>query len=337
MLPSHRPSDMPPPTYEVPAIAPSSPTPVTLEAVTSTRPRSLRGWVTPPLVKRFLASFAVTMVVGGAALGAVGARGTSLGSLLGTSPQVVVVRGSSTIAELAGPLSASLQSSRPGLALRYETSSSAAGIGALARGEVEIAASSRPATEAEKSAASSAGHPLTEHVIAKDGIAVVVNPDNPVSEMTLDQLRAVLTGRATSWAQLGGRNVPVSVLLRPEEQGSHEVIKAAVLDHGEAYAQGAEVVRRTEDVVARVKADPGAIGYVSFLATGSAKALKLTAGSVNPVPPSAATIRSGAYPLRRDLFLYTRSDASPKSREVVRFLLGPGQGIAREAGFVTLE
>ena len=58
---------------------------------------------------------------------------------------------------------------------------------------------------------------------------------------------------------------------------------------------------------------------------------------MNAVPPSAATIRSGAYPLRRDLFLYTRENASPNAREVVRFLMGPGQSVVREAGFVTLE
>jgi phosphate transport system substrate-binding protein len=347
MNPSYRPSELPP--YEVPAAVPSNPTPATMEApATGHDVPSGPGFLASPLVKRFVTSFALTLVIGGipVALGtspggplatfAARAHGATYGGQ-GTEKKVVVVRGSSTVAELAGPLSAALQSSRPDLALRYESSSSGAGLGALVRGEVEIAASSRPASEAELRAAESAGHALTEHVIARDGIAVVVHPDNPVSLMTLDQLRGVLTGRITSWSELGGRPTRINVLLRPEEQGSHEVIKSAVLDHGEAYALGAEVVRRTEDVTARVRADADAIGYVSFLGVGSAKAVKLTAGTVNPVPPSSATIRSGAYPLKRDLFVYTRNDASPNARDVVRFLVGPGQSVVREAGFVTLE
>ena len=339
---SFRPSELPP--YEVPAAVPSNPTPATMEAPATGRDvPSASGFLARPLVKRFVTSFALTLVIGGIPV----ALGTSPGGPLaalaarahgrGTEKPVVVVRGSSTIAELAAPLSAALQSSRPDLGLRYESSSSGAGLGALVRGEVEVAASSRPASEAELRAAESAGHPLIEHVIARDGIAVVVHPDNPVSLMTLDQLRGILTGRITSWAELGGRPTRINVLLRPEEQGSHEVMKSAVLDHGDTYALGAEVVRRTEDVTARVRADADAIGYVTFLGVGSAKAVKLTAGTVNPVPPSAATIRSGAYPLKRDLFLYTRNDASPNARHVVRFLLGPGQGVVREAGFVTLE
>lgn len=347
MSPSLRPSELPP--YEVPAAVPSNPTPATMEAPASGRGMGHDGPSTPgffggPLMKRFLTSFALTLVVGGIPV----AFGTSQGGPLAAlaarahgagSPEasIVVVRGSSTIAELAGPLAAALQGARPELRLRYETSSSGAGLGALVRGEVEVAASSRPASEAETRAAEAAGHALSEHVVARDGIAVVVHPDNPVSVMTLDQLRGVLTGRITSWAQLGGRPTRINVLLRPEEQGSHEVMKSAVLDHGDTYALGAEVVRRTEDVAARVRADADAIGYVTFLGVGAAKAVKLTAGTVNPVPPSAATIRSGAYPLKRDLFLYTRRDASPNAREVVRFLLGPGQGVVREAGFVTLE
>ncbi len=289
-----------------------------------------------PSLRRFLVSFGVTLAVGGVAIGVM--QHPSIARALPAAGRpVVVVRGSSTIGELAGPLGAALRQTRPDFGIRYETTSSGAGLGALVRGEIDVAASSRPASEAEKAAAEHAGKPLVEHVVARDAIAVIVNADNPVSSMTLDQLRGVMTGRITTWSELGGRPSRINVLLRPEEQGSHEVLKTAVLDRGEGYAEGAEVVRRTEDVTERVRLDPDAIGYVTFLATGPTKSLKLTAGSVNPVPPSAATIRSGAYPLRRDLFLYTRLDSSPQSHEIVKFLLGPGQSVVREAGFVPLD
>ena len=341
MLPPYRPSDIP---HEIPIgtlpPAPSSASPLSVGAPPSSRPGA-PAVTRRLLVKRFFVSFAATLVIGGIPVALSGTPGG--GALLGTltaraaTRPVVVVGGSSTIAELGRPASAALASAHPGLGLRYEVSSSGGGLGGLVRGEIEIAASSRPASDAEKAAAEKAGHHLVEHVIGRDGIAVVVHPDNPVSALTLEQLRGVLTGRITNWSELGGRKARINLLVRPEEQGSHEVIKAAVLDHGEAYASNAEVVRKTDDVSARVRLDPDAIGYVSFLGTGSAKALKLTAGSVNAVPPSAATIRSGAYPLRRDLFLYTRENASPNAREVVRFLMGPGQSVVREAGFVTLE
>ncbi len=289
-----------------------------------------------PALRRFLVSFAATLVVGGTGL-VLADRALSSASAATAEKGVVVVRGSSTVGELAGPLTNALQAIRPDLTIRYETTSSSAGIGALVRGEIELAASSRPASEAEKLAAEGSGRGLVEHVVARDGIAVVVHPDNPVTSLTLEQLRAILTGRIASWSELGGRPARINVLLRPPEQGSHEVLKAAVLDHGEVYATGAEVVRRTEDVAERVRLDPNAIGYVTFLATGATKALRLTAGSVNAVPPTPATIRSGAYPLRRDLFVISRREPSPSARAVLGFLLGPGQDVVREAGFVTLE
>lgn len=289
-----------------------------------------------PSVRRFLVSFAATLVVGGAGL-VLADRALSSASAATAEKGVVVLRGSSTVGEIAAPLANALRTTRPDLAIRYEVTSSAAGIGALVRGEIELAASSRPLSDAEKLAGDASGRGLVEHVIARDGIAVIVHPDNPVASLTLEQLRGILTGRITSWSELGGKPARINVLLRPPEHGSHEVLKAAVLDHGEGYANGAEIVRRTEDVAERVRLDPDAIGYVTFLATGPTKALRLTAGSVNAVPPTPATLRSGAYPLRRDLFVISRREPSPGARAVLGFLLGPGQDVVREAGFVTLE
>lgn len=248
--------------------------------------------------------------------------------------KTVVLRGSTTVGELSTPITTALAAAHPNVTLRFEPSSSAAGLGALVRGEVEMAGASRQASPAELENAKQANTELVEHVIARDGIAVIVHPDNPVQALSIDQLRAVLTGKTTSWSAVGGRKAKINVLVRPEEQGSHEFIKEAVFRPGDDYPRSAEIVRRSEDVVERVRNDPNAIGYVTFLLTGSTKALKLHEHGAQAVPPSAATIRDGSYPLRRELFIYTRPDASAESREALAFLLGPGQAVVREAGLV---
>lgn len=253
------------------------------------------------------------------------------------SPVVVTMRGSSTVGEMAPALGSAIATAHPETTLRFEATSSGSGLGALARHEIDLAGASRPATAEEIAFAHGQGSELVEHVIARDALAIVVHPENRASSLSLEQLRGILTGKITNWSQVGGRSLPIRVLTRGEDQGSHEIIKTAVFHPGDAYTEHAEVVRKTEDVVEHVRMDPAAIGFVTSRATGPTKTLALKINPKTMVTPSAATIRSGRYPLRRDLYLYTRRDVSPGAQAVLGLLLDPSSRIAAEAGFVPLD
>jgi eukaryotic-like serine/threonine-protein kinase len=290
------------------------------------------------------AAFAGVLAVAGVALGlhvAKAAKPPAAAATVAAAPaapapaarSVVTMSGSSTVAELGAHWSSALAATRKDIELRVEPTSTAAGLGALARREVDLVGASRYATEDELALARANGVELEPHVVARDGLAVVVHPDNRVDALSLEQLRGILTGRTKTWAGVGGGRGTVHLLARPEDQGSSEILRHAVLRPGDALADNVEIIRKSEDVVARVLRDPSAISFVTFRDVAGTKALKLKIGGA-PIGPSTQTIRSERYPLRRDLLVYTRRDARREATDIITFLSGPGKRLAAESGFV---
>jgi serine/threonine-protein kinase len=246
----------------------------------------------------------------------------------------VILAGSSTVSDLGARWSSALSASRTDLSLRVTPTSTSAGLGALARREVDLAGASRPANDEELALARSEGVELEPHVVARDALAVVVHPDNRVNALSLEQLRGILTGRVTQWSAVGGAKGPIHILARAEDQGSSEIVQSLVLHPGDTIADSAEIVRRSDDTLARVLHDPFAVTVVPFQYVGSAKAVKLRVGSGPALAPSAQTIRSDKYPLIRELFLYTRPDSNAQARAVLAFVERSGRSITAESGFV---
>jgi phosphate binding protein len=250
-----------------------------------------------------------------------------------TAASVVVMSGSSTVAELGTHWSSAFGASRKDVELRVEPTSTAAGLGALARREVDLVGASRYATDDEIALARANGVELEPHVVAHDGLAVIVHPDNRVDALSIEQLRGILTGRIKTWSGVGGAKGAIHLLARPEDQGSSEILRHLVLREGDTVADNVEVIRKTDDAIARVLRDPNAVSFVTFRDVGASKALKLkSAGAL--IGPSTQTIRSQRYPLRRDLLVYTRRDARPQANDIVSFLEGPGKHVVAESGFV---
>ncbi len=212
-------------------------------------------------------------------------------------------------------------------------SESGSGNGAkgLINGTCDIGDMSRPMKDNEFAAAAAKGVQPVAHVVAYDGIAVVVNEANPVKAITMEQTQKIYTGEITNWKQLGGNDAEIVVVGRDTSSGTFETFEGLVLNKKPVKAT-AEVVGSNQAVANRVKATPNAIGYVGIGYITGLKALP-----VNGIMPTVKTVQSGEYPIARPLFMYT--NGFPKmGSEVFRFvtlhLTEDGQRMVEEVGFV---
>lgn len=195
---------------------------------------------------------------------------------------------------------------------------SSAGIEAVLNGTAEIATSSRDLTptEAEKG-------DFDVTVIASDGIAVIVNPDNPVKNLSTDELRAIYSGEIVNWQALGGEDLPILLVNRDEASGTREAFKTIVMkdtpfDRHATVLPGTGQVR---DVVSRTK---GAIGYISIgFVESKFSPNKVHAVSVDGVLPTEQNVSDGKYPISRNLYFFTIGEKSPETQAYIDFVLSP--------------
>jgi phosphate transport system substrate-binding protein len=214
------------------------------------------------------------------------------------------------------------------------------GFQTLGTGASDIAMSTRRIKPAEREALSALGDmtdAASEHVMALDGIAVIVNPANPVSQLDVTQLRAIFTGALSDWSQLGGSAGAVSPWARNKESGTYDTFADLVMG-GQPLAPTARSSDDDSAIAATVAQDPGAIGFVSQAHIGTAKPVAVAATGGVPVKPTAFTLSTEDYPFTRRLYLYTASH--PKNPFVMRFaefVQSPaGQAVVEKAGFVPL-
>lgn len=209
---------------------------------------------------------------------------------------------------------------------------SSAGIEAVANGTAEVATSSRSLNADEEQLG------LTTIPVAHDGIAVIVNPDNPVQNLSIEQLRDIYAGRITNWSEVGGEDLPIQLVNRDEASGTREAFKTIVMD-GEAFDRRAAVLSGTGQVRDVVSRSRGAIGYISMGFVDSAYAeTEVRAISVNHVEPSEKTIASGGYPISRDLYFFTKGEPTGQVAAYIDYVLSPAMDEQiREAGFIPVS
>lgn len=243
----------------------------------------------------------------------------------------ITVAGSTTVLPIAEAASEKIKKEQ-GITALVSGLGSSAGIEAVVNGTADIATSSRDLTEAEKSSTD-----LLKTVIAHDGIAIIVNPQNPIQNISLENLRGIYAGTITNWREIGGPDEPILVVNRDEASGTREAFKTIVM-RGTPFDQSAAVLPGTgqvRDVVSRTK---NAIGYISlgFVESSFTKE-KVKAISVDGVSASEQTIQSKAYPISRDLFLFTRESISPDAQAFIDFILSSAMDeTIKEAGYLPL-
>jgi len=219
---------------------------------------------------------------------------------------------------------------------------SGTGISALLGKSADICASSRDMSAEEKKKAADQGIALRETVTARDGIALIVHPSNPVNQLTQEQLRKIYTGAATQWDQVGGEAKSITALSRESSSGTFAFFQEHVLKK-EDYAAAVRLMPATAAIIQAVSEDAQSIGYVGLgytLETGAkVKVLSIKKDDSAPaIVPSEATVRDASYSIARPLYFYSNQQDPAVAAQFLQFCAGPeGQKIVKEAGYVPVN
>lgn len=201
--------------------------------------------------------------------------------------------GSTSMEKVIGALSESYMAANKDVTVNYNPTGSGAGITAVQEGTCDIGLSSRALKDEEKAAG------LKETVLAYDGIAIIVHPDNPVSDLSIEQIAKLYTGEITNWKDVGGSDAEVVLIGREAASGTRDGFES--ITGTKDKCQYRQELTSTGDVITAVSQNPDAIGYASLAAIkDSVKAL-----SVDGVTPSETTVKDGSYPVQRPFVLVT--------------------------------
>lgn len=180
--------------------------------------------------------------------------------------------------------------------------------------------------------------PDQEHIVAIDSIVVITNPQNPVQRVSMDDLADIYTGKITNWAQLGGPDLAITVVDRPEGGGTKSTFQNTVLGDNVAVTSNAIIAEDNNTVARLVNAEPGAISYTGYAFQRGAKALTLVNECGMPMQPDAFSARTEEYALQRRLYLYNRGDLTDiASKAFLDYALSPNADeVIVKAGFIDL-
>jgi len=241
-----------------------------------------------------------------------------------TAPFTISIGGSTSVTPLMESLQAEYANVRPNV--RISISGTGSGDGITNAGiNYQIGMSSRDLTPAEQ------GRGLREEVIAIDGIAVIVNRNNAVSNLSVEQIYGIYTGTITNWNQVGGRNAPIAVVSREVGSGTRSAFEEIVRFQGRLLA-GANQLTSTGAILASVSQNEYAIGYISLgSVTDTVKAI-----SINEVAPSVENVSRGTYRIARPFIILTGNNVHPESTAFVNWILSPaGQSIVTRRGYIS--
>lgn len=257
----------------------------------------------------------------------------------------VQVKGSDTMVNLVQAWAEAFMEERPNAFIAVTGGGTGTGFAALINGTCDLAMASREIKPTEIELARKKGVEPKEFKPALDGLAVVVHPSNPVSELTVEQLAAVFTGKIRNWKELGGQDVNIVVLSREVNSGTHVYFKEHVLRGGKAdskeeFSPDALLMPSSQAIADETANNSGAIGYfgMGYLAP-SLKAVSVAQKAGEPaVPPTVENVISGAYPISRPLYIYSKGEAAGEAKALLDFMLSDkGQALVEENDFVPVK
>ncbi len=256
--------------------------------------------------------------------------------------QTIMIKGSDTMVHLVSIWAEDFMKQSQTIQVSVTGGGSGTGIAALINGTADICAASREMKPEEIDQAHQRSVNPKEIVVARDGIAVVVNPSNPVTTLTLEQLDKIYTGQYDNWKQVGGQDAQIVVLSRESSSGTYVFFQEHVLKKKD-YTPNARLMPATSAIIQSVAADAQSIGYVGLgyavEAGDKVRMISVKADDSAPaVVPSEATVKSGEYSISRPLYLYTNGEPQNHIKQFVDFCLGAeGQKIVRETGYISIE
>lgn len=254
-------------------------------------------------------------------------------------------KGSDTIVNLALAWAERYQTVNPQVIISVTGGGSGTGIAALMNGTVDIANASRAIKPEEIADAESMGFTPEQLIIARDAIAVIVNPSNPVSQLTLQQISDIYSGVYTNWSQVGGPDWPIVRLSRETNSGTHVYFLETVLRLGEKdnktfFSSETLLLPSSEGIINEVRLNPNAIGYDGLgYVPHDLKTIAIAPNAGDAyILPSIATVNDNSYPIARDLYMYTAGLPEGSVAEYLDWILSPeAQQIVADLGFVPVK
>lgn len=238
----------------------------------------------------------------------------------------ITLAGSTSMEKLCNAMAEAFMEKYPNVTVSPEFTGSGAGLESLAKGTVDIGDASRALSDDEKASGA------VENIVAIDGIAVITDTENTVSDITSDQLAQIYTGEITNWKDLGGADEQIVVIGREAGSGTRDAFEE--LNDVKDACKYAQELDSTGAVLAKVAATPGAIGYVSLdVVDDTVKALQL-----NSVEATEDNILAGTYVLQRPFVMATKGEISEQSKQVQAYFdfinSADGQNVIKSVGLI---
>ena len=245
----------------------------------------------------------------------------------------IVIKGSTTVLPIAQPCAEVFMDQNPDIDISVQGGGSGVGVASIIDGTCDIGNSSRFVKEEEVATAQEKGVHIFENIVARDAIAVVVNPANDINGLTIEQIKAIYTGEISNWSEVGGANQIIVVVSRDSASGTFEAFNELALKKEKVRPDS--LLQASNSAVATTVANtPGGIGYVGLgYITGRIKAVP-----VNGIMASKETVNSGTYPLARPLFMYTNGEPTGAVKKFLDFVMSEeGQKLVEENGFISVQ
>ena len=247
----------------------------------------------------------------------------------------LVIKGSDTLgAKLVPQLAEAYKAQNPGVSFEIAAEGSTTGIAAIIDGTAQIGMSSRRAKTTELSAAQAKGVSMKPTIVAFDGIAVIVNGNNPIKTLTKRQVEQIFTGDITDWSAVGGTPGAISIYTRNTSSGTYSDFKELAMKKRD-YASSSQKMAGNEQIASEVGKNANGIGYVG-LAYVNSPGVKVV--PIDGATPSKESVLAKKYPYARPTFYYTNGEPTGEAAKFVEFTLSDaGQKIVEQVGFVSIR
>jgi len=257
----------------------------------------------------------------------------------------IQIKGSDTMVNLGQAWAEGFMKIRPDVSVAVTGGGSGTGIAALLSGTCDVAELSRELKAEEITLAKEKGFEPQQVTVALDGLAVVVHPGNPISQLTMDQLAAIFSGVIRNWREIGGADLPIVILSREVNSGTHVYFKEHVLRRGEKgsmveFAAAALMLPSSQAIADEVAQNSGAIGYFGMgYVSAREKALAVAKDASSPyVRPTIDNVVNQSYPISRPLLMVTRGRPQGLAADFLNYVLSPaGQAIVSKIDFVPVK
>lgn len=230
--------------------------------------------------------------------------------------------GSTTVQPLAEKLANSFKEKNPDIEIVIQGGGSSVGIKSCNDGTVDIGAASRELKPDEPD--------LIKHLLARDGIAIVIHPSNPLTSLTKEQVKQIFAGQIANWSKVGGDNKEIHVIAREEGSGTRTAFEEMVMGD-ELVTANAILLPSSGAIRTAVSSDAEAVGFLSLGYVDDT----LKAMAIDGVACTAANARNGTYPIMRPLYFLTKEEPTGLVKDFIEFSLGPeGQEIVEDEGYI---